>query len=180
MTPGERKHILDSYGNAAAILRSALQGFPKKMWIYKASPDCWSIHECVLHLADSEANEYVWCRRFVVEPGSPGLTFDASTWANRLGYFHQNTREALQIFVGLRRLTHCLLTTLREHLWHTAFDYSRYGKISLERWLEIQERHIPDHIEEMKESYRRWLELNPPRKCPSVRGEARPMSDIPC
>lgn len=179
MTLGERKRLLDSYGNAPVILCSALRGFPKKMWLYKPSPDRWSIHECLLHFADSEANEYVCLRRFVVEPGSPALTFDASAWASRLGYFHQNTREALQIFAGLRRLTHRLLTSLPESLWHTAFDYSRYGNISLERWLEIQNHHIPDHVDEMQENYRGWLKLNPPRKSPSIRSEARPMSGAP-
>ena len=33
-------------------------------------PDRWSIHEIILHLADSEATCYVRCRHFIAEPGS--------------------------------------------------------------------------------------------------------------
>lgn len=180
MTPGERKQLLYSYGNAPVILYAALRGFPKKMWLYKSSPDRWSIHEYVLHLADSEAIEYLRCRRFIAEPDSPGLTFDASAWAGRLGYFHQNSREALQIITGLRRSTHRLLTALPESLWHTTFEHLRHGKINLERWVEIQERHIPDHIDQMMENYRGWLKVNPPRKSPSNRQEAVPVSSMHC
>ncbi len=180
MTPGERKRLLDSYGNAPVILSSVLRGFPKKMWLYKAAPDRWSIHEYVLHLADSEAIEYVCCRRFIAEPGLSPLSFDASAWASRLGYFHQNTREALQITAGLRRSTHRLLISLRESLWHTAFDHSRHGKINMETWLEIQERHIPDHLDQMKEHYRGWLKLNPPRRSPSNQRETRPIAAVSC
>jgi hypothetical protein len=180
MTPGERKRLLDSYGNAPVILSSVLRGFPKKMWLYKAAPDRWSIHEYVLHLADSEAIEYVCCRRFIAEPSLSALSFDASAWASRLGYFHQNTREALQIITGLRRSTHRLLIGLRESLWHTAFDHSRHGKINMETWLEIQERHIPDHLDQMKENYRGWLKLNPPRRPPSNQHETRPIAAVSC
>jgi hypothetical protein len=178
MTPAERKRLLDSYGNAPVILYSVLRGFPKKMWLYRAAPDRWSIHEHVLHLADNEAIEYICSRRFIAEPGLPALSFDPSAWASRLGYFHQNTREALQIITGLRRSTHRLLMSLRESLWHTAFDHSRHGKINMETWLEIQERHVPEHLGQMRESYRDWLKLNPPRKSPSSSREPRPVAAV--
>jgi hypothetical protein len=183
MTPGERKQLLDSYGNAPVILRAALRSFPKQMWRYRSAPGRWSIHEYVLYLADSEAVEYICCRRFVAEPRSPALTIDTSAWAEMLGYFHQNTREALRIITGLRRSTHRLLATLRESLWHTSFDHSLHGKINMEIWLEIQERRIPAQIDRMKENYRGWLKLNPPSKSPSNRRpqkKAGPMSAGTC
>ena len=58
MKRDERKQKLQSFGQAPAMLSAALCQFPKKMWIYKVSDDRWSIHEIILHLADSEAGSY--------------------------------------------------------------------------------------------------------------------------
>ena len=68
MTREERRSKLESFGHAPILLAGVLRQFPKKMWLYKPSPERWSIHETILHLADSEASGYVRCRRFIAEP----------------------------------------------------------------------------------------------------------------
>ncbi|MGA6953791.1 MAG: DinB family protein, partial [Candidatus Acidiferrales bacterium] len=96
MKRDDRRQKVESFGRAPALLSSALRQFPKKMWLYKPSTERWSIHEIILHLADSEASAYLHCRRFIAEPGSQVPEFDAARWASSLGYFHQSTREALE------------------------------------------------------------------------------------
>ncbi|MGC2417850.1 MAG: hypothetical protein WA434_08895, partial [Candidatus Acidiferrales bacterium] len=59
MTRNERRPILESFGRAPVLLSTALGQLPKKMWLYKPVPDRWSIHEIILHLADSEASSYI-------------------------------------------------------------------------------------------------------------------------
>jgi len=39
------------------------------MWQYRPAPDRWTIHEIVVHIADSEANSYIRCRRCLAEKG---------------------------------------------------------------------------------------------------------------
>ena len=56
MTRDERRKMLESFGRAPALLSGVLRQLPKKMWLYKPSPERWSIHEIILHLADSEAS----------------------------------------------------------------------------------------------------------------------------
>jgi hypothetical protein len=160
----ERRQKLESFGRAPALLSAALRQYPKKMWLYKPSPDRWSIHEIILHLADSEATSYVRCRRFIAEPGSPVLKFDAARWAGTLGYFHQSTREALEIIRRLRKMTYQLIVTLPEAVWSHTVEHPRDGELSLDRWIEMQERHVPHHIEQMRQNYERWLATHPPRK----------------
>ena len=144
------------------------------MWLYKPAADRWSIHEIILHLADSEASAYVRCRRFIAEPGSPVSRFDAARWAGSLGYFHQSTREALEIIRRLRKMTYQLLISLPDPVWSHTVDHPRDGKINLEHWVELQERHIPHHIEQMRHNYAVWLKTHPPRKpaTPSTRQTA--------
>lgn len=168
MTREERRQKLESFGRAPALLSAALRQFPKKMWLHKPSQDRWSIHEIILHLADSEASGYVRCRRYIAEPGSPIPQFDAARWAGSLGYFHQSTREALEIIRRLRRMTYQLLATLPDPVWQHTIESSGGGGITLEQWVEIQERHIPHHIEQMRHNYEAWLKTHPPRKSSST------------
>ena len=164
MTREERRKKLESFGCAPALLSAALRRFPKKMWLYKLTPERWSIHETILHLADSEASAYVRCRGFIAEPGSPVQQFDAARWAGSLGYYHQSTREALEIIRRLRKMTYHLLLTLPEQVWLHRANPPGDGSVSLEDWVERQERHIPHHIEQMNQSYEIWLQAHPPRK----------------
>jgi len=88
----------------------------------------------ILHLADSEATAYIRCRRLIAEPGSAVLTFDPALWAGTLGYFHQSSKEAMEIIRRLRRMTHEVLKTLPEPVWfHTVGD-PRDGKVSLQQF----------------------------------------------
>jgi hypothetical protein len=174
MNVGMRRQQLESFGRAPALLSAALRQFPKKMWLYKPSPNRWSIHEIILHLADSEASAYVRCRRFIAEPGSPVLKFDGARWAGTLGYFHQSTREALEIIRRLRRMTYQLLVTIPEPVWEHTAGHPTEGCLSLSQWIEMQERHIPHHIDQMKQNHEKWLETNPPRKPASPSRRSQP------
>lgn len=169
--------MLEAFGRAPTLLSAALREFPKRMWLYKPSAERWSIHEIILHLADSEAGSYVRCRHLIAQPGAPIAKFDAARWAGTLGYFHQSTREALEIIRRLRKMTHHLLTSVPEPVWLHVVEHPGQGEISLELWVERQERHIPRHVEQMIQNYEMWLRSNPPRK-PARRASAGPCEAI--
>src|SRR5277367_6434807 len=84
LSPDERRRMLESFGRAPLMLSAALRQFPKKMWLYKPAPDRWSIHEIILHLADSEAGSYVRCRHLIAEPDVAVAEFDPALWAGHL------------------------------------------------------------------------------------------------
>ncbi len=167
VTLENRRRTIESFGRAPELLAAALRQFPKKMWLYKPVRERWSIHEIILHLADSEANAYIRCRRLIAEPGKPVLTYDAGVWAATLGYFHQSTKEAFELLRRLRRMTYQLLVNLPEKVWSNTAEQPEKGTLSLDQWLEMQERHIPHHIEQMRWNYEEWASTLPPRKAPS-------------
>jgi hypothetical protein len=173
-----RRQQLESFGRGPALLSAALRQFPKKMWLHKPSPDRWSIHEIILHLADSEASAYIRCRRCIAEPESPVLKFDPARWAGTLGYFHQSTREALEIIRRLRKATYQLLVTLPESVWEHTVNHPTDGRLSLAGWMEIQERHIPHHIDQMKQNYDAWFKTHPPRKPSSASRRSNPLLPV--
>ena len=176
MTRNERRPILESFGRAPALLALALGQLPKKMWLYKPASERWTIHEIILHLADSEASSYVRCRHLIAEPERVITEFDAGRWAGSLGYFHQSTREALEVIRRLRRMTYQLLVAVPEPVWSYIVEHPVEGRISLDSWIERQERHIPHHIDQMRENYAIWLKLHPPRKSASKASTSGVMS----
>ena len=168
MTRDEKRQKLESFGRGPALLSAALRSFPRKMWLYRAARDRWSIHEIIHHLADSEASGYIQCRSFIAEPGSKALQLNAGRWADSLGYYHQSTGEAIELIRRLRKLTYQLLASLPEHAWAYSVENSDGTQTKLDCWLERQERHIPHHIEHMQENYDGWFKVHPPRKTVSL------------
>jgi len=163
MTKQERIQLIESYGKAYDTLVEALKEFPKEMWQWKPSPEKWSIHEIIVHIADSEANSYIRCRRFVAEPGSAVLGYDQDKWAAALNYHEQSTDDALQLFKYLRKASYDLIKNIPDEVWETAtVVHSENGVTSFEKWLTIYEEHIPVHIRQMKRNLEAWKNQNKP------------------
>ena len=125
MTPEQRSGKIESYGNAYDVLADALQQFPEEMWRFRDEHGCWSIHEHLVHIADSEANSYIRCRRLIAEPGQSLMAYDENQWAVALDYHDQSTEEALELFRWLRLRTYTLIKSLPDHVWaNTAYPVS--------------------------------------------------------
>lgn len=156
METGERKERIESYASAGRLLREALTRYPRAMWTFKPGPDRWSIHEVLLHLADSEANGYVRCRRCVAEPGGSVMAYDEERWARGLGYHDQDADTAVELFILLRRMSAALLRSLPEEAWNRTIEHPERGAMTLEDWLEIYTDHVPAHLDQMEATFRAW------------------------
>ncbi len=156
MTPQERKSKIRSYGNAYTELTRALRKFPKRMWKYKPAPDRWSIHEIIVHLADSEANSFIRCRRFIAEPGKQVLGYDESGWSRALDYHKRDTETALELFKLLRKSSYELIKTLPATVWSNTVEHSERGTMNFEQWLETYEKHTHSHISQMTKNFEAW------------------------
>lgn len=159
-----REQQVELFARGPALLSDTLRRYPKKMWLYRPKPSRWSIHEIILHLADSEAYGYICCRQFIAEPGSGIAEYDASVWAASLGYFHQSTREALSLVAHLRHMTHQILRFVPDAVWAHTMQVSGAGVLTLDRWLEMQANHIPHHIEQIDRNWDDWAKTHRQRK----------------
>lgn len=157
MTIQERNALIDSYGNAYNILIEALQEFPKEMRQWKPAPENWSIHEIIIHIADSEANKFVRCRRFIAEPGSGVYGYDENKWAKHLDYHSQSVDDSLELFRLLRKASYDLIKTVDAQTWETAtVNHTENGVMDFEQWLKVYEEHVPVHIRQMKRNLEAW------------------------
>lgn len=152
-----RKQKLDSYGNAYAQLAEALQKYPREMWHFRDEHGCWSIHEHVVHITDSEANSYIRCRRLIAEPGKELMAYDENVWATGLDYHSLDTDGTVELFRALRRQSYNLVKDLPESVWSNACYHPENGNMTLDDWLDVYERHVAEHVSYMQENYEAWL-----------------------
>jgi hypothetical protein len=127
------------------------------MWQWKPAPNRWSIHEILIHLADSESNAYLRARRFLAEPGQPVMAYDQDLWARKLNYHAQSTDDALALLRLVRRMTYSLIKSLPDDVWSRTALHPEYPNYTFERWLEIYSRHVHGHIDQMKKNHAAWL-----------------------
>ena len=157
MTPEQRKLKIESYGTGYSQLMDAVQKFPKEMWTFRDEHGCWSIHEHLVHITDSEVNSYIRCRRLIAEPVRTLMDYDENRWASELLYHDQEIEDSLELFRWLRQKTFSLIQSLPESAWkHTAY-HPENGDMTLDDWLNAYESHVPEHVHSMQENYDAWL-----------------------
>lgn len=156
MTPAERQAKIEAYGRAGEMLEAALSVLPRGAWHFRPTPDEWTIHEVVVHITDSEANSYVRARRLAAEPGSAVLGYDEMQWARALNYADQSADEAVELFKLLRRNTYHFIHRLPEAVWANTVTHSESGPMTFDQWLDIYERHVREHIEQMHNICAAW------------------------
>lgn len=151
-----REQKIELYGKGYQQVTDALHGFPREMWDFKPSPDRWSIHEILIHIADSDANAYVKCRKLIAQPRQLVNDYNQDIWSKALGYNEQSIENALELFKLMRKTTYILLRNTPETAWAKATGIAEDGIITLDDWLDIYASHIPDHIKQMEKNYAAW------------------------
>lgn len=153
----ERLQKIAVYGSAYDMLKNALERYPRAMWQYRPAPDDFTIHEIFIHIADSEVNSFVRCRRFIAEPGSVVMGYDEAGWARALNYHAQAVEHAVELFRWLRGNTYLLIRDLPPEIWTHTVVHSENGVMTMDDWLEVYTRHVPEHIAQMEHVYQAWL-----------------------
>ena len=157
-----RKEInekIELYGRGFELLTAALAEVPKEAWQFKPEPKEWSVHEIIIHLADSESNAALRARKLAVEPGGTLMGYDQDVWANELSYHNQNPDDALQFVKYARLTTYNWIKTLPDDVFTHTVKHPEYeDPYTFEMWLEIYSSHIPGHIEQIKNNVKLWRE----------------------
>jgi len=157
MSPEERKLKIKRYGKGYAMLKETLADIPRKAWKFKPAPTEWSIHEIIIHLADSETNAALRARLLAAEPGRAVMAYDQDKWALRLNYHDQDVEDALKLVKAARKMTYKWLKTLPDEVFENTVTHAEYDKpYSFEMWLSLYSEHIPGHIEQIKNNFELW------------------------
>ncbi len=155
-----RSEILLSYSKGYEDLVEALKEFPEGMWQFKPAPDRWSIHEIIIHMADSETHGYCRARKLISEPGSSVMVYDQDVLAKSTNYHAQSTNEALELFRMLREMTYNILKTLPDEAWNNHILHPDNGRMTMDDWLKVYDDHVKIHIKQMKNNFLEWQKTN--------------------
>jgi uncharacterized damage-inducible protein DinB len=158
MNEAERVAKLEAFGLAPDRLAAILRRFPRKMWQFRPSPDAWTIHELIVHLADAETIGYGRCRKALAEPGSAVMTYDEGRWAASLQYHQQDPELARRLFRLLRVTTYRLLDSLPDSAWSQTIVHPESGPMTLDDWLHTYDNHATIHMRQMQANHAAWRE----------------------
>ena len=157
MNEDERSQKIEDYGRGYDHLLEGLAGIPREAWDFKPAPTEWSVHEIIVHMADSESMAALRARKLIVEPSSTLMGYEEARWADALDYGRLDADDALQIVKLARQTTYRLLKTLpAEAFGHSVRHPEQAEPYTFDLWLTIYARHIPDHVDQMKRAYEAW------------------------
>ena len=156
-----RKEIdekIEEYGNGFDLLTAALADIPREAWAFRPEPQEWSVHEIIVHIADSETMSAIRARKLMVEPGSELMGYQESGWADALQYKDQNVEDALEVTRLARKTTYDLLKRQPDEVFSNSVSHAEYPDepYTFEKWLRIYAGHIPDHIDQINKTYQAW------------------------
>ena len=159
MNTTERHEKIELYGRGFDMLVEVLKDIPREMWSFKPAHAEWSIHEVIIHLADSETNAALRARKLIVEPGGALMGYDQDAWVTALVYREQDIHDALEVTRLARKTTFELLKKQPEEVFEHIVIHPEYSApYTFENWLNIYSAHIPGHIEQIVNNYRIWKE----------------------
>ncbi len=157
MNKQERSEKIELYGQGYDLLVEMLRDIPKEMWKFKPAPKEWSVHEILIHLADSETNAALRARKLIVEPGGTLMGYDQDKWTVELDYHDQSYEDSLEIVRLVRKTTYELLKKQPDQVFEHFVKHPEYDDpYTFEKWLNIYSDHIPGHIEQIKNNYTIW------------------------
>lgn len=162
MDKQERDEKIELYGRGYALLTEALKEVPPEAMKFKPEPKEWSVHEIILHLADSESNAALRARKLIVEPGGALMGYDQDQWAITLDYHNQDLQDALETVRLVRKSTYELLKKQPTEIFAHTVKHPEYDDpYTFEKWLNIYSRHIPGHIEQIRNNVALWKKSRP-------------------
>ena len=97
-------------------------------------------------------------RVVIAEPGQPLMAYDENRWATALDYHDQSVEDALELFKWLRLKSYKLIKTLPDSAWSNTAYHPENGTMTLDDWLDVYERHVREHLDQMQANYEAWLE----------------------
>jgi hypothetical protein len=117
LTPARIDALIAAYAEGTRLLEAALAGISGDELRFTPGPEHWSIHENVIHLADTELVYAARLRYLLAEPAKIPESFAGFQWSRALEYRSQSLEGALAFFGALRAATTALLKTLPPGAW---------------------------------------------------------------
>ncbi|KEQ27687.1 DinB family protein [Paenibacillus tyrfis] len=149
--------LIEEYGRGYELLREAVKGLMEKELRFKPAPDKWSIHEILIHLADSELVSTQRLKKVLAQDEPLLMSWEQDVWVKNLGYEKQDREQHLLLFQMLRAHMQPVLVHLTADQSERVGVYEDGARLTFRQMLEYRVKHVRIHlaqIEGVKEAYR--------------------------
>ncbi|MBB3128201.1 putative damage-inducible protein DinB [Paenibacillus rhizosphaerae] len=149
--------IIKEYASGYEMLREAIEGLTEEGLRYKPAPDKWSIHQILIHVADSEMSSTSRLKKVLAEDEPTLISFDQDAWANNLGYDLLDREQYLLLFKLLRLSMQTILDNLTSEQTERVGVYVDQARFNFKQLLVFRVEHVRGHlaqIERVKKAYR--------------------------
>ena len=144
------RELLELYAQGPSVLEARLDGVaPERLDFRPGYQDAWTITEHVVHLADSEANNFIRMKSIIAQPRSATFVIDEDAWTRNLMRKREDLGKYLRLFRLLREIVVDLVT---DELESNQDFYLRTYKgetrqIGMRDGLAIYAKHVGFHLE---------------------------------
>lgn len=156
LTAAERSAMIDRYAAGPGLIRDALAKVPPNALQWRPGPGRWTVHEIVVHCADSEANGALRIRYLVAQESPVIQGYDQARWAQVLDYHEHPIDVALATVVAVRAHTVPLLRRLSDADWQRRGQHTEGGEYGAEPWLRTYAEHLEKHAGQIERNLAAW------------------------
>jgi hypothetical protein len=140
------RDLIESFASGGESLKRAVEGLSPEDLLAHPGPGDWSIHELVIHLADSDAIAIDRMKRILTEDEPSLLYADETAYVERLLPHEQSLDDALTLFDVGRRQWARVLRRLPDTAFSRQGIHNRTGIVSLGGMVEGYHRHLEHHL----------------------------------
>lgn len=159
MSSSERTSaLIQAYADGPRLLQAAVAGIPEGELRFSPGPEHWSIHENVVHVADTDLVAAVRMRFILAEPNATLVAFDQNRWARLLGYSSLSLATALGLFRDVRAATTEILRRAPAEAWEFTGRHTESGPQTLEWIVEHFADHVHYHLRTIAKRRRQYAE----------------------
>lgn len=146
--------LINDYAAGPALLRDAVAGMTREQLLARPIAGKWSTQGCICHIADFEPVYLDRMTRVIAQEGPTYCGGDPDLYAARLSYAARDVEEELNLVEACRRHMVRILRSLPESAFQRTGNHSEAGEQTLEKLLTNVTKHIPHHIEFIREKRR--------------------------
>ncbi len=137
--------LTQAYAEGPRLLEAAVAGIAPDELHFTPGPEHWSIHENVVHVADTDLVA-ARMRYVIAEPEATLVSFDQTKWTKALDYRSQSLEGALALLRAIRASTTAMLKRAPAEAWEQVGINTEAGPQTLEWIVEHFAEHIPYHL----------------------------------
>ncbi|TDL61483.1 DUF664 domain-containing protein [Rhodococcus qingshengii] len=138
--------LLEEYRYGYQLLKKATEGLSEEELRFNPEANKWSIHQILIHVADSELVSTQRMKKVLSEEVPLLMSFDQDAWADTLEYEKLDREQHLHLFKLLRSSMLPILEQLPAEKWERMGIYADAGPFTLRQLLEYRIDHVRGHL----------------------------------